>query len=108
MKMASILTLTVCLLLPLSATTAYARTSANQGSAISAADESSKRSSNRLKVNSSAQAVQIVKRQYQGKVLKAQATKSNGQLGYKVKMISTEGRVFYIFVDAQTGNISGK
>ena len=107
MKMVSILTLAVCLLLPLSATTAYAKTSANDNRATSAANES-KRSPTNLKINSSAQAVQLVKRQYQGKVLKAQSTKSNGRPGYRVKMISTEGRVFYVFVDAQTGSISGK
>ena len=99
MKMATILTLAVCLLLPLTATTAYARDSG----ATSAA-----RSPNNLKVNSSAQAVQLVKRQYQGKVLKAQSAKTNGQSGYRVKMISREGRVFYVFVDAQSGSISGK
>lgn len=92
MKMASILTLAVCLLLPLAATTV----SANDGRAASA--------SSNLKVNSTAQAVQLVKRQYQGKVLRAQAN----NLGYKVKMISKEGRVFYLFVDSQTGSISGK
>lgn len=107
MKMASILTLAVCLILPLTATTVSARASANDNRATSVADES-KRSPKKLKVNSSAQAVQLVKRRYQGKVLKAQSTKTNGQLGYRVKMISREGRVFYIFVDAQTGNISGK
>lgn len=103
MKMASILTLAVCLLLPLVATTVSARVSANDGRVMRAADESSK-----LKVSSSTQAVQLVKRRYQGKVLKAQATKANGQQGYKVKMVSKEGRVFYLFVDAQTGSISGK
>jgi len=99
MKMVSILTLAVCLLLPLTATTAYARDNGTTSAA---------RSQNNLKVNSSAQAVQLVKRQYQGKVLKAQSTKTNGRPGYRVKMISTEGRVFYVFVDAQTGSINGK
>ncbi|PKH01558.1 hypothetical protein CXF72_15900 [Psychromonas sp. MB-3u-54] len=97
MKMASILTLAVCLLLPLAATTASA---ANDGRA---ADQSSK-----IKVSSTAQAVQLVKHQYQGKVLRAQVSNSDGYSGYKVKMISKEGRVFYLFVDAQTGSISGK
>ncbi|MFT6926404.1 MAG: putative membrane protein YkoI [Psychromonas sp.] len=97
MKMASILTLAVCLLLPLATTTV----SADNGKV--AANESSK-----LQINNSAQAVQLVKRQYQGKVLKAQASKVNGQAGYKVKMISKGGQVFYLFVDAQSGSINGK
>jgi uncharacterized membrane protein YkoI len=97
MKMASILTLAVCLLLPLAATTASA---ANDGRGT---DQSSK-----VKVSSTAQAVQLVKRQYQGKVLRAQTSNSDRYSGYKVKMISKEGRVFYLFVDAQTGSISGK
>jgi uncharacterized membrane protein YkoI len=100
MKMASILTLAVCLLLPLAATTASARVSANDPGT---ANESSK-----LKVRSTAQAVQLVKRQYQGKVLRAQASNTDGHPGYKVKMISKAGRVFYLFVDAQTGSVSGK
>lgn len=103
MKMASILTLAVCLFLPLAATTASARVSANDGKATRVADESST-----LRVSSSAQAVQLVKRQYQGKVLSAQTNNSDGQLGYKVKMISKEGRVFYLFIDAQTGSVNGK
>ncbi|ABM02149.1 hypothetical protein Ping_0283 [Psychromonas ingrahamii 37] len=88
MKMASILTLAVCLFLPLTA---------------SANDESLK-----IKVGSTARAVQLVKHQYQGKVLRVQASNAQGNPGYKVKMISKEGRVFYLFVDAQNGNISGK
>lgn len=103
MKMASILTLTVCLLFSLAVTPAYARGSANDDRVKSSSKEATQ-----LKISSSAQAIQLVKRQYQGKVLKAQATKANGQPGYKVKMISKEGRVFYIFVDAQTGSISGR
>ncbi|MFQ3175206.1 MAG: putative membrane protein YkoI [Psychromonas sp.] len=93
MKMASILTLAVFLLLPLAATTPSA---ANDGRGTD------------LKVSSTAQAVQLVKRQYQGKVLRAQTSNSDRYSGYKVKMISKEGRVFYLFVDAQTGSISGK
>jgi uncharacterized membrane protein YkoI len=103
MKMASILTLTVCLLFSLALTPAYAKGSAHDDRAKSSSHETAQ-----LKVSSSAQAIQLVKRQYQGKVLKAQATKINGQPGYKVKMISKEGRVFYIFVDAQSGSVNGR
>ncbi|MCW8996642.1 MAG: PepSY domain-containing protein [Psychromonas sp.] len=51
-------------------------------------------------------AIQLVKQQYQGQILKAQASRVNGHPGYKVKLISKEGFVFYLSVDAQTGRIS--
>jgi uncharacterized membrane protein YkoI len=101
MKMASILTLAVCLLLPLAAT-ADAQVSTN---VRRSADEPS---TNQLKISNTAQAVQLVKRQYQGKVLRAQTNNSDGYLGYNVKILSKEGRVFYLFVDAKTGSVSGK
>ncbi|WP_413699048.1 PepSY domain-containing protein [Psychromonas sp. KJ10-10] len=86
MKMISRLTLVICLLFSFS---------------VNAAGES-----NSLVVNSRDQAIQLVKGQYQGKVLKAEASQVNGHSGYSVKLISQEGLVFYVSVDAQTGQVS--
>lgn len=72
--------------------------------AVSAAGESSQ--SKNLKVTSRDQAVQLVKQQYQGKVLKAQSGQVNGHSGYNIKLISNDGLVFYVLVDAQTGRVS--
>jgi uncharacterized membrane protein YkoI len=60
----------------------------------------------KLMVRSREQAIQLVKRQYQGQVLKADSSRINGHSGYRVKMISKDGLVFYVSVDAQTGSIS--
>jgi len=72
--------------------------------AVSAAGESSR--SNKLKVTSRDQAIQLVKGQYQAKVLKADTSQVNGHSGYRIKMISNKGLVFYVSVDAQTGRVS--
>jgi uncharacterized membrane protein YkoI len=39
-------------------------------------------------------------------VLKASSTRNQGVPGYKVKMITNDGVVFYVHVDAQTGRVS--
>lgn len=61
---------------------------------------------NNLVVNNRDQAIQLVKGQYEGKVLKAEASQVNGHSGYSIKLISQKGLVFYVSVDAQTGRIS--
>jgi len=101
MKTASMLTLTVCLILPLAAMSPIAQAAANNGKTVRIAEQSAK-----LKVNSRAQAIQLAQRQYQGKVLKAQSSNVNSHRGYSVKMLSKEGLVFYVLVDAETGRIS--
>lgn len=60
----------------------------------------------KLKVRSRKDAIKRVKRQYKGKVLKASSTRNQGAPGYKVKMITNDGVVFYVHVDAQTGRVS--
>ena len=105
MKMASLLTLIVCLLFPLTVLASRVQLSTIAASSMSMAEQSSKKSPNKLKVRSRDQAIQLVKRQYQGKVLKAQSSRINGHPGYKVKLISKEGLVFYVSVDAQTGSV---
>ncbi len=58
-----------------------------------------------LKVNSSQQAAQLVKSRYSGKILKVQSTRVNGNPGYRVKVLSKDGVVFHVSVDAKTGSI---
>ena len=58
-----------------------------------------------LRVKSRDQAIQLVKRQYQGKVLKAQSSRVKGNPGYRIKMLSNQGVVFYVSVDAKTGSV---
>ena len=72
--------------------------------AVSAAGESSQSSD--LKVASRDQAIQLVKGEYQAKVLKADASQVNGHSGYRIKLISNKGLVFYVSVDAQTGSVT--
>lgn len=56
----------------------------------------------RLAVNSPDQAVAMVQRQYQGKVLSVQSSGS----GYRVKLLSSDGQVFSVSVDAASGRVS--
>ncbi|WP_346347757.1 PepSY domain-containing protein [Shewanella gelidimarina] len=58
-----------------------------------------------LKVKSSQQAAQLVKSQYPGKILKVQSARVNGNPGYRVKLLSKDGVVFYVTVDAKTGRV---
>jgi len=48
------------------------------------------------------QAVAMVQRQYQGKVLSVQSSGS----GYRVKLLNNDGQVFSVSVDAATGRVS--
>ena len=59
-----------------------------------------------LAVKSSSQAAQLAKRQYSAKVLSVQSTKVGGSPGYRVKMLSNQGMVFYATVNARTGSVS--
>ena len=61
-----------------------------------------------LNVESREQAMQLVKQQYQGKVLKVQPSKTQQGEGYQIKLLSKKGVIFYLYVDAQTGNVSKK
>jgi uncharacterized membrane protein YkoI len=38
-------------------------------------------------------------------VLKASSTRVQGAPGYKVKMLTNDGVVFYVYVNAQTGRV---
>jgi uncharacterized membrane protein YkoI len=58
-----------------------------------------------LVVKSSRDAVQRVSRQFQGQVLKIDAARVNGHPGYRVKLLTDDGQIFYVSVDAQTGAV---
>ncbi|WP_299569798.1 PepSY domain-containing protein [uncultured Shewanella sp.] len=59
-----------------------------------------------LVIKSSSQAAQLAKRQYSAKVLSVQSTKVGGSPGYRVKLLSNKGMVFYATVNARTGSVS--
>jgi|TARA_B110000908_G_scaffold135801_1_gene160778 uncharacterized membrane protein YkoI len=56
-------------------------------------------------VTSRQDAIRKAKGRYQGKVLKAQFVRIKGNSGYKIKMLSAKGVVFYVYVDARTGEV---
>jgi uncharacterized membrane protein YkoI len=58
-----------------------------------------------LKVTSSRQAAQMAVSRFGGKVLKVQHKKSNGQQGYKVKLLKQNGNIVTIFVNAKSGRL---
>ncbi|GGP81354.1 PepSY domain-containing protein [Shewanella ulleungensis] len=64
------------------------------------------RQSNNLVVTSAQQAIQIAKRSYSGKVLKVQSSSVNGRPGYRVKLLTNDGVIFYVSVDATNGSVS--
>ncbi|GIU47094.1 peptidase M4 [Shewanella sairae] len=74
--------------------------------ALSAVAMNANKQQHKLKVSSKEQAVQLAKRQYRGKVLKVQSSRVNGNPGYSVKLLSNDGVVFYVKVDAKTGRVS--
>jgi uncharacterized membrane protein YkoI len=59
-----------------------------------------------LRVKSRQQATQMVKNQYGGKILSIQSSMVNGNPGYRAKLLSPDGVVFYILIDAVSGKMS--
>jgi uncharacterized membrane protein YkoI len=57
-----------------------------------------------LQVKSSNQAAQKAQRHFGGKVLKVKAQNN----GYRVKLIKKNGYIITVFVDAKSGQISGR
>lgn len=57
------------------------------------------------KVTSRKQATAMVKAKYSGKVLSVNAIELNGRKGYQAKLLSGDGTVYYVFVDAKTGKM---
>lgn len=64
-----------------------------------------RQSNNNLVVTSAQQAIQIAKRSYSGKVLKVQSSSVNGHPGYRVKLLTNDGVIFYVSVDATNGSV---
>lgn len=61
-----------------------------------------------LKVENRDQAVQLVKQQYQGKVLSVQSKVQQQNPTYTIKLLSDKGVVFYLQVNAVNGHVSKK
>ena len=59
-----------------------------------------------LRVKNRQQATQMVKSKYGGKVLSVQSTQVNGNPGYRAKLLSADGVVFYVSIDAVSGQMS--
>ncbi len=59
-----------------------------------------------LKVKSRKQATLLVKQRYDARVISIKSASSNGSKGYRAKLLSKDGTVFYVFVDAKTGRVS--
>jgi uncharacterized membrane protein YkoI len=50
------------------------------------------------------QAIEIAQRRYKARVVRAEASESGGRRVYVLRMLSDEGRVWTVRMDAQTGN----
>lgn len=59
-----------------------------------------------LVVRSGNQAAQMVKSRYGGKVLKVDNTRVNGAPGYRVKLLTENGRIIYVSVNASNGQLN--
>lgn len=57
-----------------------------------------------VKIKNDKQAAQQAQRRFGGKVLKVQSLQS----GYKVKLIKKDGHIISVYVDAKSGQISGR
>ena len=57
------------------------------------------------KVSSRKQATAMVKARFSGKILSVNAIELNGNKGYQAKLLSNDGTVYYVFVDAKTGKM---
>lgn len=51
------------------------------------------------------QATMLVKQAYDARVISVVSANMNGNSGYKVKLLSNDGTVFYVFVEAKTGRM---
>ncbi|WP_244325744.1 PepSY domain-containing protein [Shewanella aestuarii] len=71
-----------------------------QGSALRPGPQSKKQQN--LVITSSQQAASLAQSRFGGKVLRVQSTSS----GYRVKLLSSDGVVFYANVNAQSGSVS--
>ncbi|WP_372871139.1 PepSY domain-containing protein [Shewanella sp.] len=58
-----------------------------------------------LRVTSGDQAAGMAASRYPGRVLKVSRSQVGGNPGYRIKMVSDDGKVFYVSVDARTGRV---
>lgn len=58
-----------------------------------------------LKVTSSRQAANLAKRKFKAKVLSVSTSQSRSGAIYRVKMLSSDGVIFYALVYAKTGSV---
>ena len=72
---------------------------------VSLLSSASNNKANNLLVKSPQQAIQIVKRHYKGKILRVQSS-NKGAPGYRVKLVTQDGQVFSVYVNAKTGSVS--
>lgn len=103
MRIALILIASFCLLLPAhgNASSYGLSTMASSGLLIAA-----QKNQPNLRVKNRQQATQMVKSKYGGKVLSVQSTKVNGNPGYRAKLLSADGVVFYVSIDAVSGQMN--
>ncbi|MCL1141748.1 PepSY domain-containing protein [Shewanella gaetbuli] len=64
------------------------------------------KSTKKLAIKSPQQASSRAQRQFGGKVLRVQSSQVNGNPGYRVKLLSDDGVVFYATVNAVSGSVS--
>lgn len=103
MKIAVMLMVGVCLCLPqLGQASSLGLSILSSSSMMLAAEKSGPQ---QLRVKNRQQATQMVKSQYGGKILSMQSTKVNGNSGYRAKLLSADGVVFYVSIDAVTGQM---
>ena len=58
------------------------------------------------KVKNRQQATQMLIKRYSAKVINVQSAKVNGNPGYKAKLLANDGIVFYVYIDAITGQMT--
>ena len=58
-----------------------------------------------LKVKNRRQAMAMAQASYKAKVLSVASDSINGNPGYKVKLLSKNGTVFYVLINAKTGQM---
>ncbi|QSX34635.1 PepSY domain-containing protein [Shewanella avicenniae] len=59
-----------------------------------------------LRITDSNQAAQLAKSRYGGKVLKVSKQKIGGDPAFKVKLVTNDGRIIYVSVNAVTGSVN--
>jgi uncharacterized membrane protein YkoI len=51
------------------------------------------------------QAVELVKRRYEARVVRAEETQEGEAVVYRIRLLAADGRVFTVRVDARTGRV---